>query len=181
MREIGRGLKPLQVHSGVITNSLSVKVSTTLFHSQVFSQKAEKGVVDQHVPTETPDLRIMWWGEGSAFQAGADASEIGSFLAAPLPPTWGAASLSVGGTDLPDLLLVSLTERADSVCTWRWLPGSPNQAHVSSSLSLACANISGKNRKFRHGRKCLAGALSTEPGHLLCLRAERAANRNGGP
>ena len=71
----------------------------------------------------------------TAFQAGADASEIGSLLAAPLPPTWGAASLSVGGTDLPDLLLLSLTERADSVCTWSWLPGSPNWAHVSSSLS----------------------------------------------
>lgn len=27
----------------------------------------------------------------------------------------------------------------------------------------------------------MAGALSTEPGHLLCLRAVEAGNRNGGP
>lgn len=64
VREIGAGLKPLQVHSGLITNALSVKVS--LFHSQVFSQKAGKGVVDQHMPTGTPGLHIMWSGKGSS-------------------------------------------------------------------------------------------------------------------
>ena len=77
----------------------------------------------------------------------------------------------------------SPTEEADSVCTWGQFPSSPNWVRVSTSLclSLACANVSGKNRKFRDGGKCLAGALSPEPGHLLCLRAERAGSKAQGP
>ena len=124
------------MHSGVITNSLSVKVSTTLFHSQVFSQKAEKGWWISTCPQEHQVYILCGRAKvrATAFQAGADASEIGSLLAAPLPPTWGAASLSVGGTDFPDLLLLSLTERADSVCAWSWLPGSPNRARLLFSV-----------------------------------------------
>lgn len=127
------------------------------------------------------DIKFAHWAERQRFQttalrAGGATPEARSFLTGPQSTILSGHPLCGLAAGSPNLLL-SPTEKAESVCTWGQFPLPPSWTHASITvwLSLACANVSGKNRKFRDGGKCLADVLSPEPGHLLCLRGERAS------
>lgn len=126
------------------------------------------------------NIKFVHWAARQRFQT--TAWKLGEPLQRP-GPSWLPTACRMSGhplcglaADSPDTLLLSPADRADSVCTWGQFLSSPGWILASATvwLSLACANVSGKNRKFRGGGKCLAEALSPEPGHLLHRRAERA-------